>query len=58
MKKETLIDLVEKWERDSETPETRDGSKEAERGNDVQDGERQGRLQCAEDLRDLINLVG
>jgi hypothetical protein len=57
MKKEVLEALVEKWRKDSVSPETQDGSKEAEVGNAKGDGFRKGLQVCAEDLESLIQLL-
>jgi len=50
--------LWQKWERESETPETQDGAPGAEIGNARADGFRSGLKECAKQLRDLLYLLG
>lgn len=57
MKKEVLEALIERWRKDSKTPECQDGSPEAEIGNAKADGFRKGMVVCAEDLESLIQLL-
>jgi len=57
MKKEVLLELAEKWERDAIEPKCSDGSKEAERQNAIDQGIRNGKRQCADSLRALIDIL-
>lgn len=58
MKKAVLLELAERWERDAVTPERADGSKEAKIPNAVAKGIREGKRECADGLRALLNLLG
>jgi hypothetical protein len=58
MKTETLLDLAEKWERDAIQNGARDGSKDAEYNNAAEDGRSACKLECAEDIRRLIAIIG
>ena len=53
MKEQILIALAEKWERDAAPPNCEDGSEHARA-----DGFRKGQAQCADQLRQLIKLLG
>jgi hypothetical protein len=58
MKDAVLMELAHRWEMDAREPECEDGSKEAERGNAISEGIRQGKRECADTLRELISLIG
>jgi hypothetical protein len=58
MKKEVLLELAARWERDAETPETQDGSDEAKIPNAKAAGRREGLRECADGLRSLVELLG
>lgn len=58
MKKEVLLILADRWERDAVTPDAQDGSKEAEILNAVQQGIREGKRECADGLRTLVEMLG
>ena len=62
MKKETLLELAEKWEsianpRDETGPDS-DGTQEMEVGFALKRGQKDGLRTCANDLRALIDLLG
>jgi len=57
MRTETLLDLAEKWERRKDNEMVQDGSPDAAVGNAKDDGVRQGKNQCALELRTLISLM-
>ena len=57
MRKETLLELAEKWEREDKQ-QARDGSPEAAIGNAKADGERCGLKLAAHQLRQLVALLG
>ena len=58
MKDSVLYELANRWDRDAEAPNCEDGSPEAQRGNDVAKGIREGKRECADCLRSLIQLIG
>lgn len=58
MKDAILLELAVKWERESVASGVADGSKEAERGNAIDQGNREGKSECAGALRLLIELIG
>ena len=58
MKEQILTALAEKWERDAAPPNCEDGSEHARIGNARADGFRKGQAQCADQLRQLIKLLG
>ena len=58
MKKEVLLALAERWERDAVTPECANGSKSSEIPNAVAEGIRQGKRECSDGLRTLIEMLG
>ena len=58
MKKEILLALAERWERDAETPENQDGSDDAKISNARHQGIREGKRECADGLRMLIEIIG
>jgi len=58
MNKETLLELTQKWERSAGIPEALDGSEEAKIPNAIKQGRREGKKECADDLRLLIKLLG
>ena len=58
MNKEVLIALADRWERDANNPMTEDGAPEAEIHNAIRRGVREGKKECADGLRMLIELVG
>ncbi len=57
MKREVLEALVERWRKDSKTPECQNGPPEAEIGNAKADGFRKGLMTCADDLESLIQIL-
>ena len=57
MRIETMLDLIEKWERDPNDNQAEDGSPEAAVGNAKKHGIQCGRSDCARELRVLINLM-
>ena len=54
MKEHILNELAAKWERDAAPPNCEDSSNEATRAS----GFRKGQAQCADQLRQLIKLLG
>ena len=58
MKEQILNELAAKWERDAVPPNCEDGSESAKIGNARADGFRKGQAQCADQLRQLIKLLG
>jgi hypothetical protein len=60
MKTAALNELIRKWEREAEPPENevRATSEEELKHNAVETGTRIGKHQCAEDLKNLILLLG
>lgn len=58
MKDAVLYELANRWDRDAREPVTENGSPEAQRGNAVAEGIRQGKRECADCLRGLISLIG
>ena len=58
MKKEVLLELVSRWEKDAIEPEKQDGSEQAVLPNAVQQGIREGKLECADGLRMLVDILG
>ena len=57
MKKEILLALAEKWEKDAEKDEVKDGSDSAKIENAYLDGKDKGLLHCAADLKKLMDLL-
>lgn len=55
--KNVLFALASRWEQDAIEPEKQDGSPEAERGNLLDRGNREGKRECADGLRTLLNLL-
>lgn len=53
-----LLELAARWEFDAKTPDCQDGSAEAETPNGIASGIRQGKRECADGLRLLVNLLG
>ena len=58
MRKEVLEEMISKWEEKAIEPDTADGSKEAEIPNAKESGECKGRYKCAQDLKQLVSLLG
>ena len=58
MKKAVLLELAARWEQDAIEPENQDGSEQAVLPNAVQQGIREGRRECADGLRMLVDLLG
>lgn len=58
MRESVLKALIEKWVNDSESPECEDGSESARIGNARAEGVRNGIAICANNLCDLIKLLG
>lgn len=58
MNESVLYELAHKWDRDAKTPECQDGSPDAQRSNDIAEGIRKGKRECADCLRSLIQLIG
>ena len=59
MKKETLLELAEKWELNAKEPEFMDGSPGADVRTAAQaKGRREGLFECADQLRGLISILG
>jgi len=54
----TLLELADRWDKESETPETTDGSDEAKVPNAVDQGHRECKRECADTLRTLIEILG
>lgn len=57
MKPEILLELAARWERDAIEPQTENGAPEAQRQNDVNQGIRAGKRECADGLRMLVSLL-
>jgi len=57
MKKETLIELAEKWEARATSDLIQDGSDAAKITNAIDQGRREAQGACAADLRMLIKLL-
>lgn len=53
-----MIELVRKWEKEAQDPETMDGSPEAQIRNAEYRGIRKGIVKCANDLKGLICILG
>lgn len=58
MKKEVLIALADRWEQDAVTPKCENGADDAKIGNALQKGIREGKRECADGLRTLIEMFG
>ena len=58
MKNEVLLELAARWENDAIEPNTQDGSEDAKMPNAVQKGIREGKRECADGLRSIIDLIG
>jgi hypothetical protein len=52
-----LLELAARWERDANEPMCVNAAPVAQRGNDIADGIRQGKRECADSLRSLITLL-
>jgi hypothetical protein len=58
MRKEVLLALAERWEKDALPAGAENGSKESEIPNAVNKGIREGKRECADGLRTLIEMLG
>lgn len=58
MKNAVLIELANKWIRDSNPSGPQDGSEEAKIGNAVLQGQRESKRECADTLITLTQLLG
>lgn len=58
MRKEVLIELIDKWNKDSERPETLCGDASAQLQNAEESGRLKATRKCAQDLSTLISLLG
>ena len=58
MKKEVLLELAARWQNDAVEPEIKDGSEQAVLPNAVQQGIREGKRECADGLRMIVDLLG
>ena len=58
MKDAILLELAARWERDAVAPQCEDGSPDAQRGNNIAQGRREGKRECADALRSLVQLLG
>lgn len=58
MKDAILLELAKKWEQDAKAPQCEDGSPEAQRGNYISQGRREGKRECADAIRMLVQLLG
>lgn len=57
MKKEVLVELTKRWDRDATTPDFQDGSPDAEIQNAIAAGRREGLRECADALRMLMDIM-
>jgi len=57
MKNEILLELAKRWDNDAANPVCEDGSPEAQRGNNIAEGIRQGKRECADTLRMLTSIL-
>ena len=58
MKDSILLELARRWDQEAATPLVQDGSPEAQLGNALAKGRREGKRECADALRILIELLG
>ena len=58
MKEAVLLELAARWEHDAKTPECAVGSEEAKIPNAIEKGRREGKRECADALRMLVNIIG
>jgi hypothetical protein len=58
MKEVILLALAAKWENDAITPECENGAAEARLENAKNKGYREGKRECADALKMLVNLLG
>lgn len=58
MNPQVLLELAARWERDANLSGPEDGSPEAERGNRIRQGIREGKRECADALRSLVSIIG
>lgn len=58
MNPDILIELAARWEHDAKAPECEDGSPDAAISNAISKGVRQGKRECADALRMLVQLLG
>lgn len=58
MNPDILLELASRWEHDAKAPECEDGSPEAAISNAIAHGQRQGKRECADALRMLVQLLG
>ena len=58
MNNAVLIELAAQWERDAEELQVLDGASCATISNAVERGKRETKLECADSLRQLIDLLG
>ena len=58
MRKEVLLELADKWERDNVGPDNEDGSEDAKIPNAFAKGRREAFRDCAKHLKLVIDLLG
>jgi hypothetical protein len=58
MKDAVLYELANRWEQDAREPVCEDGSPDAQLGNAVARGRREGKREAADCLRSLIHILG
>lgn len=58
MKDAVLLELATRWERDAQEPRCQDGSADAALRNATEHGIRQGKRECADALKTLVQLLG
>ena len=58
MKEYILIELAKCWEIDAVEPKLEDGSPDAQIGNAIDQGIREGKRECADALRSLVLILG
>jgi len=58
MKDIILIEIANKWQKEANEPVTEDGSDEAKEFNAKQAGIRLGKKNCAQQIVDLVLLLG
>jgi hypothetical protein len=58
MNESILIEIAQKWVDDAQEPECVNGAEEAKIGNAIEQGRRNGKRECADQLRQLIDLLG
>lgn len=54
----TLLELANTWKRQATRPECEDGSDEARIPNAKRAGERAAKAECADQLRELVRILG